>query len=724
MKTLILLLIFLGLQFHSQAQGPFHIKIKDTSYRSTYAGFSADTSGYILISRLINQKGTTSGYTIMRLNLCNEILADSILTFPLYRDFWLYDAARLRDGSKLLLFSLVNTNYTRTLLICLDSKMNKKWSISFLNHSFFKIYPLDDGGFYLAGSRNIFRFNKNGNNLWGKQFYGEPDIKSLFAMDQMGNIICLFGNKLYKLDLEGHLAWVKSIEATDDFLYPVQLETLASGQIIVCCSNFRSTHFNLALIDSAGSLINAKEFTGTGDTVTDYFYGVNTSRINDFFFLKGDIFLKQNLNKTLATFVLKMGTGLSTLSAKKYSKTMTHSSGPIVDYQNGIFISKPLLDSDFAFNLIHTDQWDNNCYSDSLAITSSTIQANIYVDTFHLYNDTLTSKDYPVQMLPHSSMVEVICSFPFPYVNLGPDTTVCSQSSLKLDISKGNYNCRFLWSTGDTTPSIIVTKEGAYWARATYGHCQYSDTITIRFSHTGSLHLHDTTICQGDIFSLSTKRNDQHFLWYLPDGSSDTGSVISNLHDTGTYTVSVPDSGKCEWGRVHVSWPDIRPDFTWKPSNVNTETGSVTFNNLSRNTTGVKWKIDSLATLSGDTVKYNFPDTGNYMITMIVQSSTGCEESVSKTLRVNDIFRFFIPDAFTPNGDSVNEVFAPKGTFIDHYEMKIYNRWGEEIYKGSKGWDGRFKGSRVSDGLYLYLITVTDRNYLTHYYKGNVTVIH
>jgi gliding motility-associated-like protein len=74
--------------------------------------------------------------------------------------------------------------------------------------------------------------------------------------------------------------------------------------------------------------------------------------------------------------------------------------------------------------------------------------------------------------------------------------------------------------------------------------------------------------------------------------------------------------------------------------------------------------------------------------------------------------RFFIPNAYTPNENSLNERFQPEGMYyLQSYEMKIYNRYGQKIYDNNEclnSWDGTFNGEIVSDGVYAYSINVVD----------------
>jgi gliding motility-associated-like protein len=86
----------------------------------------------------------------------------------------------------------------------------------------------------------------------------------------------------------------------------------------------------------------------------------------------------------------------------------------------------------------------------------------------------------------------------------------------------------------------------------------------------------------------------------------------------------------------------------------------------------------------------------------------------------------YVPDAFTPaTSTGLNDSFGPKGMFIKNYEMSIYNRWGELIYKASNGqWDGKYQGTIVPSDVYKYIIKVEGYNETISYYKGNVIILY
>ena len=97
-----------------------------------------------------------------------------------------------------------------------------------------------------------------------------------------------------------------------------------------------------------------------------------------------------------------------------------------------------------------------------------------------------------------------------------------------------------------------------------------------------------------------------------------------------------------------------------------------------------------------------------------VISNNGCKDTVYKKLRIIEDWNLYVPNAFTPNNDGVNDVFQPKGYNIKTYKLLIFNRWGQCVFSTSAfehGWDGSFKNSSSigsQDDVYTWKINVTN----------------
>jgi gliding motility-associated-like protein len=114
-----------------------------------------------------------------------------------------------------------------------------------------------------------------------------------------------------------------------------------------------------------------------------------------------------------------------------------------------------------------------------------------------------------------------------------------------------------------------------------------------------------------------------------------------------------------------------------------------------------------------------------------VTNVTGCVDVITKEVVINP---FYIPNAFTPNGDGNNEYFFDANTMAGGYDLDvqsfkitIFNRWGQSVYEAdtyTKYWDGTDPdGNKVPEGVYVYKIEVTTKNSKKHLFNGTVTLL-
>ncbi len=89
---------------------------------------------------------------------------------------------------------------------------------------------------------------------------------------------------------------------------------------------------------------------------------------------------------------------------------------------------------------------------------------------------------------------------------------------------------------------------------------------------------------------------------------------------------------------------------------------------------------------------------------------------------------FYIPSAFTPNGDGINDSFGVKGEGIGVFKLQIFNRWGELVFESDdiyKFWDGTYQGERItSTDVFVYQVKAVGKNNVTlPEERGNVTLV-
>jgi len=113
-----------------------------------------------------------------------------------------------------------------------------------------------------------------------------------------------------------------------------------------------------------------------------------------------------------------------------------------------------------------------------------------------------------------------------------------------------------------------------------------------------------------------------------------------------------------------------------------------------------------------------------YQVTNI--SAEGCQVTDQFKLVVLDDAEVFIPNAFTPNGDGLNDYFGPLGKVPDDYSMMIFNRYGDVVFKSSSmssRWNGLYRGAVQQSGVFVYVINYTDIQHKTKQQKGSFILI-
>ncbi len=123
---------------------------------------------------------------------------------------------------------------------------------------------------------------------------------------------------------------------------------------------------------------------------------------------------------------------------------------------------------------------------------------------------------------------------------------------------------------------------------------------------------------------------------------------------------------------------------------------------------------------------HTYADTGTFDVQLVVYNLYGCADTAFGEVKVTPENTLYFPNSFTPNEDHVNDVFMVYGTNIRAFHMKIFNRWGEEIFTSDdlyEGWDGKFKGDYALTGVYTVVVLWIDGDGNKHNYKGMINLL-
>jgi gliding motility-associated-like protein len=229
-------------------------------------------------------------------------------------------------------------------------------------------------------------------------------------------------------------------------------------------------------------------------------------------------------------------------------------------------------------------------------------------------------------------------------------------------------------------------------------------------------------------------------LWSFGDGNTGASNPVSHTYTTpGTYDItltvtSTAAAGGCSNTLTKYNYVQVFADpvanFTMNPNPTNMLTPSVDFYDQSyTNIQAWNWNIGGLSTSSMQNPSYTFPeDTGTYLIILTVTDGNGCVNTTSDYLVVRGEHGIYVPNAFTPDFDGLNDGFFPNGFGIsdDNYSFYIFDRWGEivfESYKKFEPWFGTYKDKIVPNGVYVWKLIFKDINGKKHIKYGRVTVV-
>ena len=177
-------------------------------------------------------------------------------------------------------------------------------------------------------------------------------------------------------------------------------------------------------------------------------------------------------------------------------------------------------------------------------------------------------------------------------------------------------------------------------------------------------------------------------------------------------------------------YPKPVAHFITIPQTVYIITPEVNFINESEDYISSIWSFGDGDSSLADSPAHSYRDTGIYNVSLLVENDKGCIDTTTYLLVVNDVATFYVPTAFTPDNDGVNDYFRFYGRNVDEkrFYFAVYDRWGEVIWETTNfhdAWDGiAKKGKKVKPGIYVWYSSFWDLLGKYHENTGKVTVIY
>lgn len=325
-------------------------------------------------------------------------------------------------------------------------------------------------------------------------------------------------------------------------------------------------------------------------------------------------------------------------------------------------------------------------------------------------------------------------------LSMGPDTTICVGSSVTLYPQTNAATDTFKWVPAtwlnyDTAKNPIATPPDTikYYLIAKWGICQRNDSITINILHKPVAHAgNDTTICNRTNATLvgwaTNVSGPVNYAWSPPDSlnTPNAAVTIARMDTTRQFTLTVTDTYGCNFTVSDSMWVIMRPVV---PAFAGNDTiamlnkphqlfgsGGVSYVWSPAGPLNNPFIQNPLAVLSNDTY-----------FNLHVTDDIGCTADDGVFVKVYIGPEYHVPNAFTPNGDGLNDVFRPIPSGMRSTTFfRVYNRLGQLVFQTNewlKGWDGTFKGKKAEEGTYVWVIKGQDVNGFDVDMKGTVILL-
>lgn len=221
--------------------------------------------------------------------------------------------------------------------------------------------------------------------------------------------------------------------------------------------------------------------------------------------------------------------------------------------------------------------------------------------------------------------------------------------------------------------------------------------------------------------------------WRFGDGSTSADpDPLHNYADAGNYNavlVATDANGCRDTSRQTVAIaPAPIAAFSSAPEipAIIDQGGTVSFFNQSQFATGYLWSFGDGNESRGPEPFHVYDDVGEYCVQLVTYNPNGCTDTTRACLIQVINGNVYVPTAFTPNGDLVNDNFEIVTTaLMDDWQLQIYDRWGKLIWETgliNEYWDGTFNGQPVPEGSYVYRLQARTVTGNTIDKSGSVTV--
>jgi gliding motility-associated-like protein len=339
------------------------------------------------------------------------------------------------------------------------------------------------------------------------------------------------------------------------------------------------------------------------------------------------------------------------------------------------------------------------------------------------------------------------------------DTAVCYNGAISLQLlenqnGEGPFSYEWTYNAvpvcSDAVCTLPVTEDGQACVTVTNAFGQtLSDCFDVSVDAPVfiALSVSDTALCMPAQFTLNNETAPGSFTsqqWTIdgtPYSNQSTANFAPNQSGVFDVALEVSTSNGCIYDTLLIdyleAYPTPQANYTSNPLVLDSDNTDVNMIDLSEGSIDTwEWTISLPSeelTSMDQNPQFSLPlgVSGSYPVQLTVTSPNGCSDFIVGIITVNELFYVFVPSAFTPNGDGINDVFMVEGAGMDpsNFQFDIFNRWGEKVYSSKdpkQSWTGGDNGGEfyVPNGIYNYCLTTKSLRTGERYEnRGHISII-
>lgn len=298
-------------------------------------------------------------------------------------------------------------------------------------------------------------------------------------------------------------------------------------------------------------------------------------------------------------------------------------------------------------------------------------------------------------------------------------------------------------SVTQNPPPVSYDSTGAFPVTLTVsqGICEDSHTATVQV-HPYPMAEFSATVSEG-CAPFKVSFNDESiagspmvYNWDFGDGSSSNGAnPVHEYTEPGVYSVSlrVATFSGCvgESERLRTDYITVlespHAEFSFSPQELDIFNPEVEFLDQSEGGISCYYITEDSTILEGCDIEYFFEEAGEHTVTQVVTNEEGCQHSATGTIEVLGHL-FHAPNAFSPDGDGINDLFKPIVLGASKYHLRVINRTGEVMFETThidEGWNGGGPNNThyLQSNTFIYIARVTDMRGFNYDYQGHITIV-